>query len=78
MKTMTRTIAIVALLALASCTTAGADRGKLQAGIQAAAVCGIWSPLSYDGKLDTQLTKDQIRKANAKRNAFCAAQKETK
>lgn len=44
-------------------------------------ICDTLSVITYDGKLDTQPTKEQIRTYNAKRAAFCngtSTQKETK
>jgi hypothetical protein len=62
---------IATMLLLNSCTTtAPAKAAAANVGL-AAQVCGIWSPLSYSGKLDSQATKDQIKSQNAKRNAFC-------
>jgi hypothetical protein len=35
-------------------------------------ICDLYPPITYDGKLDTTITKDQIKVFNQKRNAFCA------
>lgn len=66
---MIRSIAAVSLivLSLVGCVT---DVNKLDISL-ATKVCDTLSPISYDGKLDTQLTKDQVRSYNAKRAAFC-------
>ena len=57
----------VLALALTGCTTVTASRLSASANV----VCDVWSPITYDGKLDTEPTKDQIKRNNVKRNAFC-------
>lgn len=69
MKTSILIIALASLLT--ACNTTGAAKAKVADLALSKQVCGIWSPLTYDGKLDTQPTKDQIKQNNAKRNAFC-------
>ena len=35
-------------------------------------VCTQWLPISYAGKHDTAETVNQLRRANARRRAYCA------
>lgn len=69
---MKLTMFIIVAVALTSCQSVNptAKGGKIVAA-QAAAVCDVLSPITYDGKLDTQPTKDQIKRYNAARAAFC-------
>lgn len=66
---------IVTTLALSGCQLTSAQRTQLKAAeadrLIAARVCGVMPPISYDGRLDTPATKEQIRKYNAARKAFC-------
>lgn len=65
------TLIIVLASILTACTTTATSKAKVADLSISKQVCGIWSPLTYDGKLDTQQTKDQIKHNNAKRDAFC-------
>lgn len=71
------TLIIAVALTLSSCV----DTASRVAAIDSAAVastCDLLPAITYDGKLDTQPTKDQIRQYNAKRNSYCSAQGDTK
>ena len=76
MKRTTKTIALVSCigLALTSCISIGEAERRAAAYDAAAAkkVCDTFAPITYDGKVDTSLTKEQIKQYNAKRKAFCA------
>lgn len=76
---MKTVILIIALATLTSCLSVNpGSRGKAIADRYAAGVCDVLSPITYDGKLDTQPTKDQIKRYNAARNAFCATKGDVK
>lgn len=69
---MKRLTLIIVAIALASCTTTSLDKANTADLAMASTACQTFSTISYDGKLDTQATKDQIKTYNAKRKAFCA------
>lgn len=72
MKKTILTIALASALALSGCTlTTGQKVERLNASV-VKKWCDTFAPITYDGKLDTPLTKEQIREYNAKRGAFCA------
>lgn len=70
MKRLIPTIVTLSLL-LSSCISDAPVKAAVTDLALSKSVCGIWSPLTYSGKLDSQATKDQIKKNNAKRDAFC-------
>lgn len=80
MKRMTRIIALAAVASLsASCTTFGTSaKVKETVKTQIAGVCDLLPPITYDAGLDTRETIDQVRRHNAKRNAFCQPKGDTK
>lgn len=65
MNSTSRTLLTLAMLVpLAACqTTRTTATGK--------AVCAIWQPVTYSASGDTGQTVDEIRAANAKRDAYC-------
>lgn len=69
MKTPITAIAIASLLS--ACSITAGERAALSEAKIVAGVCDVLSPITYDGKLDTQPTKDQIKRYNAARGAFC-------
>lgn len=68
---------------LASCVTiADLTRTTAQTGDMtdreiAAIICtGPLRNLSYDSRVDSQITQDELKKYNAERNAYCAEHKD--
>jgi len=57
-------IPIIATMILSSCQTTAPDRIVSD-------VCGLFPPIRYSASKDTTETTDQVRKFNAKRDAFC-------
>lgn len=81
MRALTLTIALSSALLLSACnlTFLSPDqRAALQDAKQSGALCDVLSPITYDGKFDTQPTKAQIKKYNAQRDAFCKTQGDKK
>lgn len=70
-----RTIALNSCLALSLILSGCQSQAKVKATVSdlrlSTQVCDIWSPLTYDGKLDTPPTKAEIKINNAKHDAFC-------
>lgn len=79
MKTRTLIIAATAV-ALASCVTVqtAQQQADVASGRIVAQVCKTFPGISYDGVLDTKLTKEQIKQYNARRSAICKATEITK
>jgi hypothetical protein len=70
MKQLILTTVLASGLILGGCVTASQKAAALDLRT-AKQICDTFTQLSYDGKLDTQLTKDEIKVFNQKRNAFC-------
>lgn len=71
---------IFVVFVLSSCQSVF-HRSAIQAGndiddIIAAGVCDVWSQQSYDNRVDSRETVDEIKRNNAARNAYC--QQDTK
>lgn len=76
MKTLTLLIVAASLSACVSLTPA--ERATVVDLKITASICDTLPTISYDSKLDTAITKAQIKLFNAKRNAFCANPTKTK
>lgn len=72
MKTLILTIAAASLSACISLTPA--ERAAVSDLKITGQICDTFATITYDGKLDTPITKAQIKTFNAKRAAFCATQ----
>lgn len=74
-----RTIALSSCLAIGLALSGCQSDAKVKATVSdlklSSQVCDIWSPITYDGKLDTAPTKGQIKVNNAKHDAFCKGDK---
>lgn len=74
MKRLILTIGMLSIIALGaagpSCVTASQQAAILDARVTKQ-FCDTFTQMTYSGKLDSQLTKDQIKVFNQKRNAFC-------
>lgn len=66
---MKLTILLIATT-LSACSLTAQSATKYDAAA-AEKVCGVWSQITYSGKLDSPQTKVQIRQNNAARKAFC-------
>lgn len=58
-------ITIAIMLSSCSVTTKPVDGRAVEA------ICGLFVNITYDGKNDTAITKEQVRSFNAKRDALC-------
>ena len=67
-------ILTIVAASLAGCISIGEAERRATAFDKASAqkVCDTFAIITYDSKLDTQLTKEQIKTFNAKRKAYCA------
>lgn len=70
-------ILTIAAVALASCVTVqtAQQQADVASGRIVAQVCRTFPAISYDGQLDTKLTKEQIKQYNAKHDKLCGSTK---